>query len=61
MLGVMFKHYVICHGILSYVSTLHLFRGRESMLCLRHISCTVFQALEKMGAVSAPACLLVQE
>lgn len=34
LLQVMFKHYVICHGILSCVSS-RLFRGRESGLCLR--------------------------
>ncbi len=35
LLRVMFKHYVICHGILSCASTLHLFRGRKNVLCLR--------------------------
>lgn len=35
LLRVMFKHYVICHGILSCASTLHLFRSRGSVLCLK--------------------------
>ncbi len=53
LLRVMFKHYVICHGILSCASTLHLFRGRKNVLCLRLAS---FE--EDRGNVYPQQCVL---